>query len=373
MPEISDKELEEHYPELAEQAAAFRVTVKTFEDLKPRRIWAAWDLSKTPSPTYLLLRGNYLTPGQEVEPGILAVFDDPENPFRFPEPKPDWNHTGRRLTLARWLTQPGHPLTARLIVNRVWLYHFGDGIVRTPDDFGAMGAPPTHPELLDWLAVNFVKNGWSFKWLHRQIMLSTVYRQSSLEDKEKFAADPSNKLLWRKAPLRLEAEVIRDSILAVSGQLEPTMYGKYEPLTRAADGEWVVDTQSGGNDRRRSLYILNRRSGYHGLLQTFDAPPMDNGNMPRRFRASLPAQSLALMNSPFVVEMADAFARRVLAESDSFDERVRRAFQLAYSRAPQEEERSLAHGYLEARPGDIEAWRTFCQAILGSNQFLYSF
>ena len=137
--EISDEQLEELYPELAKQAAAVRAKAKVLDDLMPRRIWSAWDLSKKPSPTYLLLRGNYLTPGPEVEPGVLAVLDDPEDRFRFPEPEPEWNHTGRRLTLARWLTQPDHPLTARLIVNRVWLYHFGEGIVRTPDDFGEMG------------------------------------------------------------------------------------------------------------------------------------------------------------------------------------------------------------------------------------------
>lgn len=373
LPEITDEELEKLYPELAVQAEAFRAKEMGLKNLTPHRIWAAWDLSKTPSPTYLLQRGNYLSPGYKVEPGIPLVLDDPQNPFRFPDPKPEWNHTGRRLTLAKWLTQPDHPLTARVIVNRVWQFHFGEGIVRTPDDFGTQGARPTHPELLDWLAVNFVKNGWSFKWLHRQIMQSTVYQQSSAEDREKIAADPSDKLLWRKAPLRLEAEAIRDSMLAVSGELDPHAFGKYEPLSRAADGEWVVDTENGGNERRRSIYILNRRSGFHGMLQAFDAPAMDNGNMPQRFRAALPAQSLALMNSQFVVDRAQAFAKRVLAESDEFDGRVHRAFDLAYGRGPEDGERGLAHSYLEARPNDLEAWRTFCQAILGSNQFLYSF
>jgi len=371
--EITDAELEKVYPELGKRAEAFRAKKQSFEDLTPHRLWAAWDLSKEPSPTYLLLRGNYLSPAQEVKPGILAVFDDPDKPFVFPEPKPEWNHTGRRLTLAKWLTEPDHPLTARVIVNRAWLYHFGEGIVRTPDDFGTTGAPPTHPELLDWLTVNFVKNGWSFKWLHRQIMLSTAYRQTSVEQAQKVAADPTNKLLWRKAPIRLEAEAIRDSILSVSGELEPRMFGKYEPLTKTSDGEWIVDTKQGGDDTRRSIYILNRRSAYHSLLQTFDAPPMDNGNAPQRFRAALPTQSLALMNGPFVVERADAFARRVMSESSDFDGRVRRAFELAYGRPPEDGERNLAHRYLEDRSNDLEAWRTFCQAILGSNQFLYSF
>ena len=373
LPEITDEQLEKLFPELAAQAESFRAKEKELKGLTPHRIWAAWDLSKNPSPTYLLIRGNYLSPGYKVEPGIPLVLDDPESPFRFPDAKPEWNHTGRRLTLAKWLTQPDHPLTARVIVNRVWQFHFGEGIVRTPDDFGTTGARPTHPELLDWLAVNFVQNGWSFKWLHRQIMQSTVYRQSSAEDHAKMAADPSNKLLWRKAPLRLEAESIRDSMLAVTGELDSRQFGKYEPLTRAEDGEWVVDTENGGNEMRRSVYILNRRSGFHGMLQTFDAPTMDNGNMPQRFRSALPTQSLVLMNSQFVVDRAEVFARRVMTERDNFDGRVSRAFELAYGRGPEEGERSLAHGYLETRPNDLEAWRTFCQAIFGSNQFLYSF
>jgi hypothetical protein len=181
----NDSELEKLYPELRKIAEEFRESEATYRALDAKRIWALWDVSKDPSPTRILIRGDYLAPGDEVQFGIPAVLDDPRHPYRAPEPNPDWRHTGRRLALAQWLTRPDHPLTGRVIVNRIWQHHFGEGIVRTPDDFGSQGAPPTHPELLDWLATSFVKNGWSFKWLHKQIMLSAAYQQSSAEEPAK--------------------------------------------------------------------------------------------------------------------------------------------------------------------------------------------
>ena len=229
---LSDRQLFAIFPQLAKEAAEIAKTAS--ETIEANYMWALWDMSKEASPTYLLLRGNYLTPGPEVQPGILTVLDDPNNPLRFPDPMehPEWNHTGRRLTLAKWLSQPDHPLTSRVFVNRMWQWHFGEGIVASPDDFGTRGARPTHPELLDWLAVDFVEGGWDIKRMHRQIMLSAVYRQSSSEEPEKLAADPGNKLLWRKSPLRLEAEVLRDSMLAASGMLNKTMFGEFDPIKR---------------------------------------------------------------------------------------------------------------------------------------------
>lgn len=371
-PEFGSAVIDKLHPELAARAAEVRRREQAYKDLLPRRIWAAWDVSKEPSPTYLLLRGNYLSPAQPVEPGVLAVLDDPEKPFAFPEPKDEWNHTGRRLTLAKWLTQPDHPLTARVMVNRVWQYHFGEGIVRTPDDFGTQGAAPTHPELLDWLTVDFVENGWSFKDLHRKIMLSTAYRQSSAERPDAMASDPTNKLLWRKAPLRVEAEVLRDSMLALSDRLDNSMFGQYEPLQQNDDGQWVIDAEK-GNDRRRSLYITNRRSGTHGFMLAFDAPPMDNGNMPQRFRSALPTQSLALMNGAFALETSQALADRVRAEGGDMEANLRRLFDLVYGRAPRVQELRLAHNALETADDPDAAWRTLCQALLASNEFLYVF
>jgi hypothetical protein len=331
-----------------------------------------WDVSKDPSPTRILIRGNYLDPGEPVEFGIPAVLDDPNNPWRAPEPQPDWNHTGRRLALARWLTRPDHPLTTRVIVNRIWQYHFGEGIVSTPDDFGSQGARPTHPELLDWLAVSFVENGWSFKWLHKQIMLTAAYRQSSAEDAGKLAADPANKLLWRKTPLRLDAEQVRDAVLTVTGQLDTRLYGRPVPVKKGPDGQFVVDESHEGA-RRRSIYVLTRKSSPQSFLLAFDQPTMDAGNMPVRFRSALPVQALAMMNNSLVIQSSKVLAARIEKEAgEGIEARVRRAYELVYSRAPRPEELKVIHSSLEGKEKDPSAWRVFCQALLGTSEFLYS-
>jgi hypothetical protein len=368
----SPAELERIDPELAKRAAALKQHEEAYKKLDQQRIWGLWDVSKNPSPTHILIRGNYLAPGAVVEPGIPAVLDNPQKPFRFPAPRPEWHHTGARLALAEWLTQPDHPLTARVLVNRVWQYHFGEGVVRTPDDFGSQGAPPTHPELLDWLATSFVENGWSFKWLHRQIMLSSAYRQSSAEDPAKLAADPSNRRLWRKAPIRLDAEEIRDAMLQVSGRLDPTLYGEPVPVRKGADGQFVED-QSGDALHRRSIYVLTRKSTPQSFLLAFDQPTMDAGNMPVRFRSALPVQSLAMMNNPLVMESARAFAARLAKEAgEGLDDRLRRAFELAYSRPPRPEELKILRRSLEAKANGPSAWLMVCQALVGANEFLYS-
>ena len=367
----NDSELEKQHPELAKLAADQRAHQEAYERLDAQRIWGLWDVSKTPSQTRILIRGNYLEPGDPVEPGIPAVLDDPQKPFQFPEPQPDWRHTGRRLRLAQWLTQPDHPLTTRVIVNRVWQYHFGEGIVRTPDDFGSQGVPPTHPELLDWLATSFVEHGWSLKWLHKQIMLSAAYRQSSAEDSVKLAADPSNKLLWRKSPIRLDAEAIRDAMLTVSGQLDSALYGPPTPVKKGPDGQFIVDEKGA---HRRSIYVLTRKSTPQSFLLAFDQPTMDAGNMPVRFRSALPVQALAMMNNGLVVESSKVFADRLEKESGAtLDARVRRAYELAYSRPPRPDELKVIHAALEGKSKDGSAWRVFCQALLGTSEFLYSY
>ncbi len=374
---LTDTMLDERFPELVaikqELQELRRKGSQT--SIKPNYIMAAWDVSKTPSPTYILMRGNYLAPGSPAEPGILTVLDDPQQPFRFPNPAehPEWNHTGRRLTLARWFTQPDHPLTARVFVNRVWQFHFGEGLVRSVDDFGAQGMPPTHPELLDWLATSFVEHGWDIKWLHRQIMLSTVYRQSSQEDPAKMAADPSNKLLWRKAPLRLEAEVIRDSMLQVSGLLQNDLGGPQVPLKRGPDGQFVEDDKK-GNPNRRSLYLSYARTRPQGFLKAFDCPDMTSDSQSQRFRSALPTQSLALLNNSLSRRASLAFARQVLERSGGDAERaVRLAFTEAYSREPYPEEMALARQTLARAASPEEGVRLLTQGILAANDFLYSF
>jgi hypothetical protein len=365
-------DLETKYPEVAKAAAELRQHEEAYKQLDARRIWGLWDVSKTPTQAHILVRGNYLSPGDPVEPGIPAVFDDPRNPFQFPIPQPEWHHTGRRLALAEWLTRPDHPLTARVLVNRVWQYHFGQGIVRTPDDFGSQGLRPTHPELLDWLATSFVSNGWSLKWLHKQIMLSAAYRQSSAEDAAKLAADPDNQWVWRKSPTRLEAEAIRDAILSVSGHLDSTLYGEPIQVRKAADGQYVADLPP-NSPERRSIYVLTRKSTPLGFLLAFDQPTMDAGNMPVRFRSALPVQSLAMMNNAFVLENSDLLAQRLDREAgEDFDARIRRAYELVFARPPRPDELNLIHTALENNH-DPKAWREFCHALFGSNEFLYSF
>ena len=374
---ITEAELEKRFPELAEKKA--QIQAMRYKGgatgIQPNYIMATWDVSKTPSPTYILQRGNYLSPGAAVEPGIPAVLDDPHHPFQFPDPKqhPEWHSTGRRLALADWLTRPENPLTARVFVNRVWQFHFGEGIVRSVDDFGSQGTPPTHPELLDWLAVRFVEHGWNVKWLTKEIMMSSVYRQSSAEDPAKIAADPSNKLLWRKAPVRLEAEEIRDSMLQVSGLLNPEMFGPQLPLKQAGDGQWLEDAKK-ENPNRRSIYLSYARTRPEGFLHAFDCPDMTSDSQSERFRSALPTQSLALLNNALVRRTSQAFAEQVLEKSKgNTDEALDLAFLEAYSRKPYPEEMQLVHKVMSSSAGSKEGLRLFLQGMMAANDFLYSF
>jgi hypothetical protein len=374
---VTDLELERRFPELAQKKEELRKLRYggNAGKIKPNYIGAAWDVSKTPSPTYILQRGNYLAPAAPVAPGIPAVLDDPRHPFKFPDPKEhaEWHHTGRRLMMARWMTQPDNPLTARVFVNRVWQFHFGEGIVRSVDDFGAQGEQPTHPELLDWLATGFVGHGWDIKWLTKQIMMSAAYRKSSTEEPEKIAADPSDKLLWRKAPLRLEAEVIRDSMLQVSGLLSQDMFGKQQPLKRGEDGQWTEDDQKGAANRR-SLYLSYARTRPEGFLRAFDCPDMTSDSQSQRFRSALPSQSLALLNNSLARRASLAFAQQVLEQSKGgVDEALLRAFDLAYSRKTYPEELELAQKVLSRASDPKEGLRLFIQGMMGANDFLYSF
>lgn len=372
---ITDADLEKRFPELVkmkEAAQALRRGRST--SVKPNYLLAAWDVSKEPSPTYILQRGNYLAPGAAVPPGIPAVLDNPQSPFQFPDPKqhPDWNHTGRRLTLAKWLTN-ANPLTSRVFVNRVWQFHFGEGIVRSVDDFGTQGALPTHPELLDWLAVSFEEHSWDIKWLTKQIMMSSVYRQSSAEDPVKMAADPSNKLFWRKAPLRLEAETIRDSMLQVSGLLNKESAGPQVRLKRAADGQWIEDEKT-GNPNRRSLYLSYGRTRPAGFLRAFDCPDMISDSQSQRFRSALPSQSLALLNNSLTRRVSQAFAKQVLEQSKGDTEAaLRLAFDAAYSREPYPEELEIGRKAVSFSSDPVEGLRLFLQGMLAANDFLYSY
>ena len=375
---ITDQEMEKRYPELAkwkDEIQLKRYERRNQSKVPPNYIEASWDTSKTPSPTYILARGNYLAPGAEVQPGLPLVLDNPQHPLEFPDATkhPEWNGTNRRLTLARWMTSPENPLVPRVFVNRVWGWHFGEGIVRSVDDFGAQGAKPSHPELLDYLTVSFVEHNWDLKWLTKEIMMSQVYRQSSAEVPAYLAADPSDKLLWRKAPLRLEAETIRDSMLKVSRLLNERMFGKQEPIKRGPDGQWLEDNQGSGGTRR-SLYLAQTRTRSVAFLHVFDCPDMTSDNQPERFRASLPTQSLALLNNPLVMRTSKAFTQELLEKTkNDYREAVKLAFDEAYNRPPTAKEQEIAAKSIAAETDKPEGLRLFIQAMFGANNFLYSY
>ena len=375
---VTDQEMEKRYPELAkwkDEIQLKRYERRNQSKVPPNYIEASWDTSKTPSPTYILARGNYLAPGAEVQPGLPLVLDNPQHPLEFPDATKhtEWNGTNRRLTLARWMTSPENPLVPRVFVNRVWGWHFGEGIVRSVDDFGAQGAKPSHPELLDYLTVSFVEHNWDLKWLTKEIMMSQVYRQSSAEVPEYLAADPSDKLLWRKAPLRLEAETIRDSMLKVSRLLNERMFGKQEPIKRGPDGQWLEDNQGSGGTRR-SLYLAQTRTRSVAFLHVFDCPDMTSDNQPERFRASLPTQSLALLNNPLVMRTSKAFTQELLEKTkNDYGEAVKLAFDEAYNRPPTAKEQEIAAKSIAAETDKPEGLRLFIQAMFGANNFLYSY
>ena len=377
---ITDQELETRYPELSamkDDIQAKRYARKNKTQVPPNYIEAAWDLSKTPSSTYVLQRGNYLAPGAEVKPGIPVVLDNPDSPLSFPDPAqhPEWNGTNRRLALANWMVAPENPLVSRVFVNRVWQWHFGEGIVRSVDDFGTQGAKPTHPELLDYLAVSFQEHNWDLKWLSKQIMMTHAYRQSSAEVPEYMTSDPSNKLLWRKAPLRLEAETIRDSMLKVSGMMSDKMFGPPVQIKRGPDGQWLEDEKKSINGQnRRSLYLAQTRTRWISFLHVFDCPDMTSDNQAERFRSALPVQSLALMNNPLMMRTSKAFADKLLEETgNKYDEAVNLAFRQAYNRQPDPLELDLARKSIAAEADPKTGLRLFVQAMFGANSFLYSY
>lgn len=305
---------------------------------------AAWDRGQ-PSPTYILRRGNYLTPGKLVGPGVPSVLTDGRTPFEARPPWPGAKSTGRRLALARWVTRDDHPLTARVMVNRVWKHHFGEGIVSTLDNFGQTGARPTHPELLDWLAVYFVEQGWSIKALHRLMMNSAVYRQSSQVTAERARLDPDGRLLSRMPLRRMEGEVLRDSLLAVAGRLDRTPYGRPDALDVGGDG--LVTAQSRNRRWRRSIYVLKRRTQPLTILQSFDVAGMDPNCIERRESIVAP-QALHLKNNGLVRELAAALAERIWKQAgDDPVRQIQTAYRLAVGRRPTAEEADISLAALD--------------------------
>ena len=356
------------------------------------RITALFDTGEPPV-SRVHRRGIVAAAGVLVQPGFPEVLQAAGPAVAVAAPGARGQTSGRRLALAEWLTAPDHPLTARVYVNRVWHHHFGRGIVATPGNFGRSGSPPTHPELLDWLARDFIEQGFRTKRLHRQIMLSSAYRQASRRpsatDTTSPAAvaeriDPDNRLLWRMNLRRFEAEIVRDAILAVSGGLDRTAGGPPVPITTPADGLSEAKAEpTPTSASRRSLYLLARRVYPLKFLELFDAPIMAV-NCTERMTSATPLQSLALLNGEFVIAEAARMAGRVgQAGAADAPATVDRAYRLAYGRPPSAAEAARACAFLAAQaadhaatgrpPGEASAaaLADFCQMLLASNEFLH--
>lgn len=395
----------------AKTAAELRAT-KAVDDLKRYSAQAAEIRSRIPpegflraltetpgqaSPTFIFYRGDLQQPKGEVPPGDLTILAG-ATAIEIPADDPSLPTTGRRLAFARHLTDGRHPLVSRVIANRVWLHHFGRGLVGTPGDFGVLGERPTHPDLLDWLADELVSRGWSLKSLHRVILLSTAYRQSSRRGPHLDAIDPDNRLYARMSVRRLESEVVRDALLSIRGDRNDAMFGPPVPVMEDDVGQIVIGRENldgerkpvgavslGGEECRRSVYVQVRRSRPLSILETFDAPVMSPNRENRNFSTAA-SQSLVFMNSALVIESAGRFASRLEREAGR-DRRAQAAhgWLLAFGRPATADELHGAEQFVgrqlevlkkQAPSADAalhgrQALATFCQALLSANAFLY--
>ncbi|MBX7208318.1 MAG: DUF1549 and DUF1553 domain-containing protein [Verrucomicrobiaceae bacterium] len=337
---------------------------------RPPALPAALALDKgKPRETFILRRGEYSMPLDPVQPGS-------------PEVIPTRVHAANRRSLADWIASPCNPLTARVMVNRIWQHHFGRGLVATPSDFGTHGSPPTHPGLLDWLASEFIANGWSVKHMHRVILNSETYQQGPQTEDRKPAESPaggsgllSSSLLSSVycgfQPLRLEGEVIRDSLLAISGKLNLQMGGPgvFPPVPQE-----VIEGAKGGwnpNDRerdynRRSLYIFARRNLRFPFLEVFDAPD-NNLSCPSRERSTTAPQALTLLNAREVTTAANATAGRLRKDARTEPDQIALAYRFILCREPKAEEKAIAHQFLNSSPLD-----ELCRALFNLNEFVYA-
>ena len=375
------RELDPEYKRASQETERRVAILKAGKHPEPK-IRALWDRGE-PAPMYVLRRGDPMSPGQRVGPGVPAVLVNGKAPFLV-VPPPGAKKTGRRLALAKWLTQPDHPLTARVVVNRIWKRHFGEGIVSTLDDFGRMGVRPTHPELLDWLATEFVQRGWSMKAMHRLMMTSRAYRQASKVKPEHKRRDPENKLLSRMPLRRMDAEALYDSVLLVAGRLDETRFGPPDPVQVLKSGlATPIEKETGW---RRSVYVRQRykQSGVPSLLDNFDYPEL-SPNCIRRNEATVAPQALHLMNDSMIRRLAASFAARVKREAGVDRARqVERVYWIALSRPPTGEERKIGLLKLaqlsaawDRKPPpsnentEARALATFCHTIFNSAAFIY--
>lgn len=315
------------------------------------------DASPKPFPVFLLQKGAFGRPVEEVGPGFPSIFASVLPAF---EEHTTATSSGRRVAFAEWLTRADHPLTARVMVNRLWQNHFGRGIVASASDFGSQGTEPSHPELLDWLATEFVSQGWSMKAMHRLMVTSATYRQSSTPTTKAAADDPENALFSRMFRRRLEGEAVRDALLAVSGRLDtrvggPSVFPDLPPgmVTR---GGWTRSDSASDRDRR-SVYVFVRRNLKYPLFDAFDAPDTNTTCPERNVSVNAP-QALMLLNSDLVLDLARSLAGRLLggaSDRNDLEEIVSSAYRLTVSRAPRRDERARGVAFLEEQPAILSA------------------
>jgi hypothetical protein len=375
---VKDDELSKRFPEYAALRDRIQQTIATREKDRPKpaeRIAAFVEADANPATHHILKRGQHGQPGAEVQPGAIAAISEPTNTFSIGPRQAAQISTGRRTAFAKWVTSPENPLFARVMVNRIWQQHFGAGIVATADNLGASGAKPSHPDLLDYLAAEFVASGWSIKAMHRLILNSAVYRQSS---EPRHNADPDNRLLARYPLRRLDAEAIRDAMLHVSGELDARAGGPFVPSKRNPEGTVDIDETADGAFKR-SIYVQQRRTQVVSFLQLFDAPSIVT-TCGKRTPSTVPLQSLALLNSEFARARAKALAGRLArAAGDNDAKRIDLAFRIACGRPPIKDERQMCEEFLarqrevyaKDKESDARAWADLCQMVFASNAFLY--
>ncbi len=385
---VTDDEIGNKFPQFKTGTAALRKSIadnKRKLNGKPR-VRALYDMGGEPSPVYLLRRGEAQQLGESVLPGVPSVLKAGLADYKVIPAGAD--SSGRRLALARWLVQPDHPLTARVMVNRIWMNHFGRGIVASPSNFGRLGSAPSHPELLDWLATEFVARGWSVKSIHRLIMTSTAYRQST-QVTASSAADPENVLLSHMPLHRMDAEQLNDTILQVTGDLDSTAFGPPVEVETKASGE-VAGKGSHKQGWRRSIYVLQRRTTPPTILEVFDLPPM-SPNCIQRGYSTVATQALQMTNSPLVRDHSRYLAGRLLDDSPADpSKQIEQLYLRALGRRPSGDETAAALGDLtklrtfweghlrkekeDAPVASTATWYALadlCQAVLSSAEFVY--